>query len=356
GGGTVEIWFDNDVQAVNGGLVTKIQSSLVAGSVAGGLYQLLFTYQFTGGAGQWVSTTILTPATGWNHFAITYDSGNIANNPIFYVNGVATGFTELLTPAGVRVSDAGDDLVFGNAQPANNEVNGQLDDIRLWTDIRTPAEILANFQIQLVGNEAGLVGYWPLDSAVMELTFESDELRQTTAGTAALWDWIGIADDTSLESGTNDGLYTLNLRDPTGITVTVNSVILKELPTVPLIGQLLTDVLGSIGTNLGGVTGNPVQVDGLEIFPFLPIIDNAATDAGIPLDALRLLVLATLALLIAIPIVRTTKLDWLGLTVIGIVLFLGAVGNLYPIWVIFLYGTIALGIFAAGRMVKVGEL
>lgn len=40
---------------------------------------------------------------------------------------------------------------------------GQLDEIRIWKVQRSRADILATRTMRLVGNEANLVAYWPLD-------------------------------------------------------------------------------------------------------------------------------------------------------------------------------------------------
>jgi hypothetical protein len=48
--------------------------------------------------------------------------------------------------------------------------NGLVDELRIWNVARTDAEIMANFDKALVGNEAGLVGYWKFDDAPGSLT------------------------------------------------------------------------------------------------------------------------------------------------------------------------------------------
>ena len=57
-----------------------------------------------------------------------------------------------------------DHLVFGRF-PAGNSLffNGLVDEVRLWNVVRTPAEIAADWNQALVGNEPGLVGYYKFD-------------------------------------------------------------------------------------------------------------------------------------------------------------------------------------------------
>ena len=42
------------------------------------------------------------------------------------------------------------------------EVNGRLSDLRVWSAVRTDAEIAANYAVRLTGKEPHLQGYWPL--------------------------------------------------------------------------------------------------------------------------------------------------------------------------------------------------
>jgi hypothetical protein len=46
-----------------------------------------------------------------------------------------------------------------------NCVNGLLAELRVWNVARTAAQLSASYNHGLMGNEAGLVGYWKLDDA-----------------------------------------------------------------------------------------------------------------------------------------------------------------------------------------------
>ena len=47
-----------------------------------------------------------------------------------------------------------------------------MDDVRLWNTARSEFEIAANKDAELNGNEAGLVGYWKLNTLSDTLPFE----------------------------------------------------------------------------------------------------------------------------------------------------------------------------------------
>ncbi len=46
---------------------------------------------------------------------------------------------------------------------ATSFYDGLIDEVRMWNDIRSSGEVSANWKKELVGNEAGLVGYWKLN-------------------------------------------------------------------------------------------------------------------------------------------------------------------------------------------------
>lgn len=89
----------------------------------------------------------------WHHVAVTLSGTSVQ----FYVDGSAdgTGF----------VSGAPKTWTGGRSIGANNTgqslfVDALMDEVRIWNVVRTQQEISANYQTELVGNEAGLVGYW----------------------------------------------------------------------------------------------------------------------------------------------------------------------------------------------------
>ncbi|MBU2914388.1 VCBS repeat-containing protein [Reichenbachiella agariperforans] len=86
----------------------------------------------------------------WYHFAFVYANGTKS----IYLNGsfVKDEAFEWLNAG--NVSDLG---VIPN-------FDAKIDEVRFWNIARTDIEIRDNMQTELVGNETGLVGYWPFNS------------------------------------------------------------------------------------------------------------------------------------------------------------------------------------------------
>ena len=107
---------------------------------------------------QLFGNTVLTTGT-WYHLAAVYDGSTME----IFLNGVSDGSVSWSGNPGyatdnyVRIgctNTTGTDLYF---------LNGNVDDVRVWNVARTQSQISTNYQSQLVGNESGLVGYYPFE-------------------------------------------------------------------------------------------------------------------------------------------------------------------------------------------------
>ncbi|MCK5834346.1 MAG: hypothetical protein KAG98_01270 [Lentisphaeria bacterium] len=103
------------------------------------------------------STTIITPEV-WTHVAAVYDGSFIK----IYINGV---FDIQLAMTGDSDNNPYDALI-GSA--LTNHVSGRffkgkIDNIRVWTVVRTEAQIASSMSIQLSDSEVGLASVWNFD-------------------------------------------------------------------------------------------------------------------------------------------------------------------------------------------------
>ena len=127
---------------------------------------ITFVEDFSAGNGQG-SWRITGFSTGTNyHIAITYDRTNIANDPIFMVNGTVVSPTELDTPSGSALTGNGSQFRLGDAlvsSPISFSLDGKLQDVRIYNRILSAGEIetLANSRcLKIVMN--GLVFWAPM--------------------------------------------------------------------------------------------------------------------------------------------------------------------------------------------------
>ncbi|MBO2672899.1 DUF4347 domain-containing protein [Shewanella algae] len=159
---TLEMWanFSSTSGIIN---LMDITGSLDAGGFI--IYNNTMTVDLSGDFSSLTQSNAITISTNvWYHFAFVFDNGLWD----FYLDGQATG---------IGVADMGGNNTVPDYQAANvnnlvaglqnhgsvNNFTGKIDDIRLWSAARTQTEIQNNRQLELAGNETGLIGYWKLN-------------------------------------------------------------------------------------------------------------------------------------------------------------------------------------------------
>lgn len=122
------------------------------------------------------STTALTTIGTWIHIAVSFDIS--AEDCHFYFNGVEEDDTVDDSPIGVAIVDNDSQFSIGCVFDGSGDpvrfLDGKIDEVRLWNDVRTEAEIADNKDKELIGNEANLVGYWRLNSSYADSCKSSD--------------------------------------------------------------------------------------------------------------------------------------------------------------------------------------
>lgn len=91
--------------------------------------------------GDWNSGAGSLPTGALRHVAVTYDRGSVANDPIFYVDGVAQVTTEVAAPVGAVDADAASVLFSGEAGGGFNDLNGLLAHLVYHDAVLSAAEI-----------------------------------------------------------------------------------------------------------------------------------------------------------------------------------------------------------------------
>jgi hypothetical protein len=137
----------------------------------------------TFGVKDYDTTAVSAALNTWSHVAISIDTSNTVT---FYVNGQFAQSVPFATDA--RISTAPMNIGRNPVGTAGTEFwPGKLQEIRFWNYVRNQSEIQAQMNQQLVGNETGLIGYWPLTEAAG--TFTEDKSVNSADGTlfGATW-------------------------------------------------------------------------------------------------------------------------------------------------------------------------
>lgn len=99
-------------------------------------------------------------ATTWYHIAVTFASGTVK----YYVNGSQQGTDQ--TDTNTSTFDGTSAFLIGANVPSGpmDFFDGLIDDVRVYNVVRSQAQIAADYQQELIGNETNLQAYWPFES------------------------------------------------------------------------------------------------------------------------------------------------------------------------------------------------
>ena len=132
-------------------------------------------------SGHWVRFTsdsaIISETGVWYHIAGTFDIS--AETATMYVNGSSKANTKSAgSSIGATLTNQNNPFRIGSSVDGSSGeyLDGLIDEVRVWNDIRTSIEIADNYQKELVGNEAGLVGYWKFNNNALDTTSNDNDL------------------------------------------------------------------------------------------------------------------------------------------------------------------------------------
>jgi hypothetical protein len=126
-----------------------------------------------------------TPATDgtWFHLALTFDiSQATASEFELFIVGVSQGNGTVIVDNNISdIKDSTVDFAIGMAREGTDFFDGKIDDVRVWSDVRTSGEIDDNRDTELNGDEAGLVGYWKFNTSLADETSNGNDLSFSPA-------------------------------------------------------------------------------------------------------------------------------------------------------------------------------
>jgi len=118
-----------------------------------------------------VSTTTLSTGS-WYHLAFVWDDNS---SMTIYIDGSFNKTKETTT---TRNNNNAAPFVIG--ADYNNGIagyiDGKIDEVRVWNDVRTVTEISTNYKKELVGTETGLVAYYKFNDSALDETSNDNDL------------------------------------------------------------------------------------------------------------------------------------------------------------------------------------
>ncbi len=192
GGGTVEAFIRaKSVGETAGNIFNKLSWVLNVVDELSGAMELSFTALFSSVDGKWDSQNKVININEDTHVAVTYDSDSDSNLPILYVNGLQVPINIIASPTGNYFGDSGFDLYIGNTSTNTRTFDGNIYELRFWSDIRTGSEIKDNKDKHLIGNEPGLIAYYNVNAN--HGTDIIDKVNNNNGViTNVLWDGTGL--------------------------------------------------------------------------------------------------------------------------------------------------------------------
>ncbi len=127
-----------------------------------------------GTAFEYLTQNLTTLTTGnWNRLSVAWTAST--STALFYLNGTLVG-----TSVGTKTTISSNvSLLYIGANKTSvvaNFFDGKVDDIRVWSNVQTAAQILANNNLQLTGGEGGLQAYYSLNNSANDVTANANNL------------------------------------------------------------------------------------------------------------------------------------------------------------------------------------
>jgi hypothetical protein len=227
-GGTAALWFRMDSLGVAGTaghmVSTENTGATIGYTITANVGDTLgLAQKFSGTDGAWVFD--FTPDSVWHHLVVVYDASNVANVPVFYLDGVVTTTDQVLsTPTGAFSSDAGQTLDLGNRidLPTGTTHDGALDIVQLHDVEWTQAEVSRHYRStrDRFFDPVAIEGL--IDISASDTTADATPITLVTLSTSAddsviLLDLSFLAKDTTAEETLEQGVRASFYRDGSSV-------------------------------------------------------------------------------------------------------------------------------------------
>ena len=97
----------------------------------------------------------------WTHIAVSYNS--VTSEVKMYINGMDQEVSHIAPPSGSVRNNLYEGFELGSIPPGTMNFLGIIDEVRIWSEVRSPGEIFHNMSSPLMGDETGLQLYYPMN-------------------------------------------------------------------------------------------------------------------------------------------------------------------------------------------------
>ena len=188
---TYELWVNQKQPSIFGRLLDKSTALVfIHNNNSLSLYkENSLVISITTATGSYVINTGLNSIkqNKWHHIAYTVSPVNVYT---VYIDGVSVPFTSTGT-AGAATANGTAAAYIGNNAGLARGLNGNIDEVRIWSGVRSQATIIANATTKYTGNEAGLLAYYSFSEGDKPFVFDSTINDNTAVVTNADTNGLG---------------------------------------------------------------------------------------------------------------------------------------------------------------------
>ena len=227
----------------------------------------------------------------WYHVAVTYDRGNLASSPVFYINGQRTATSTLAMPSGTAPPLSGTGYI-GNRAALDRAWNGLIDDLRIYNRILTDGEVfaLANSPsanvapVVFAGTNQTIL--WPA-SVILTGTVADDGKPNPPGATAITWSrvsgagTVAFSNPTALSTSASfsaPGSYVLQLAADDGQVRNVSHLVINVIAPPVLSVVRVPGGIRLSWDNSGGQWRLQSQTNGLQSNNWFEVLGSNLTN------------------------------------------------------------------------------
>lgn len=188
-------------------------------------------YTFDGSGKSVVGTTVINTGQ-WYHVAITAKNGGVMR---LYVNGFEEG-----TAVAISNLWTGNRLFLGSSSAGVNNLNGKLDEVRIWNTQRTLSQLQSNIDGCLESNESGLISYYKFENAsgsatLSDITSNGYNGTLSNMNTTSAWVSSGfscVPPGKAIDCGTSNAYVAISPVIPLSSAYTLEGWFVSPLPAI----------------------------------------------------------------------------------------------------------------------------